>query len=582
MAQPVKFWPDGQEPPFTGQKIRKRTFVTDGKGQPSKEITRNYPEIDRLKTAQRSTQIFHPRTGDILLYHDYSDYEDSESDFDASEDDEIEIYDGVVTTSSKATSRWNPPESILNQCYSRNALVHLETARHWIKQGKKFPSDPLSTPYPLQQLCAAVLTVPKKFSAPLLPPEDISVEDLINFPIPGVSIRNHEGSITFQEELPTSEVSPTRELPAMADVEVLREKFGQALLDGKCSISDPRFKDQLFPLWTIEFWWQLHGIHAKKKKWNGAQRWLQNLVAANRDEQIFHEAAKQLCKLPANKLLRGPAAHSSRRTNSLVRFLSSSEWLSEPLIDVMVANLVDRFGAKQKEFIVASTSFTDAIMSAREISYHDKPHSHLLKFEEAAKTHRYLCIPAHIRLTSHFIAFEIDFHARTVRYGDSLDHNNTQKAASGAGSIITRLQWWFEKRFHGKFTDLGPTLPHGNQEDRCSCGLFAINTIEHRVLGHPLGILNTDYERARWFNLTAKDQIPDLRVPGLSATLPAIEMNVLLSGQVVANQESEIRRIKDMKTSYLEKQAQRRASRNEALAGHEPEKMDLDRTEKEK
>jgi hypothetical protein len=129
---------------------------------------------------------------------------------------------------------------------------------------------------------------------------------------------------------------------------------------------------------------------------------------------------------------------------------------------------------------------------------------------------------------------------------------------------------------------LGPTLPHGNQEDRCSCGLFAINTIEHRVLGHPLGILNTDYERARWFNLTAKDQIPDLRVPGLSATLPAIEMNVLLSGQVVANQESEIRRIKDMKTSYLEKQAQRRASRNEALAGHEPEKMDLDRTEKEK
>ncbi|KAG2114025.1 hypothetical protein BD769DRAFT_1391599 [Suillus cothurnatus] len=36
----------------------------------------------------------------------------------------------------------------------------------------------------------------------------------------------------------------------------------------------------------------------------------------------------------------GPGAHSGRRANSLVYFLSNSEWLSEPLIDIMVGNLV--------------------------------------------------------------------------------------------------------------------------------------------------------------------------------------------------------------------------------------------------
>jgi hypothetical protein len=101
MAQPVKFWPDGQEPPFSGNKVRKRIFVTDGKGKPSREITRNQPEIDRLKDAQRSKQTFHPRTGDILLYYDYSDYEDSESDFD---DEHFQVMDGVHVSSGQAAT----------------------------------------------------------------------------------------------------------------------------------------------------------------------------------------------------------------------------------------------------------------------------------------------------------------------------------------------------------------------------------------------------------------------------------------------------------------------------------------------
>ncbi|KAG2357521.1 hypothetical protein BDR07DRAFT_1380056 [Suillus spraguei] len=569
MAQPVKFWPDGEEPPFTGQKARKRTFVTEGKGKPSKEITANHPEIDRLNNAQRSKQIFHPKTGDILLYHDYSDYEDSESDFDneyfqimddvhvnsgqatslvcgsktarSSDDDdeeEVEVYDGVVMTSVNATPRCQPlecqsPEFILlNQSHSKNPLAHLETAHHWIKRGKKFPLTTPSTPYALQQLCTAVLTVPTKILEQILPPKDISVKDFIDFPVPNISMLCSEGSITFREGLPTSEVLPTTELPRMTDVTVLRDKFGQALLDGKCSIFDPRFKDKLLPLWTIEFWWQLHLVHNSQAQWKNAQRWIQRLANANLDVHIFREAANQLCKLPAND-------------------------------------------TDQTDFVIASTDFSDALLSAKTISYHDKPHIKLLEFENAAKKYRYLCAPVHLSLESHFIAFEIDFQSRTFQYGDSLN----RKRVTGAKHIITRLQWWFEKRFNGKFTDLGPTLPHGQQKDYCSCGLFAINTIEHRVFGYPLGVPNPAFERARWFALTAKDQILDRKGPGSPEVLPAASIDVLPSGQDDARQDSETYSIKDTKNLYAEQEAERRASRSDTSGTVEQESIGMIKNE---
>ncbi|KAG1741736.1 hypothetical protein EDD22DRAFT_851665 [Suillus occidentalis] len=88
--KPGQFWPDGQEPPFKGQKHRRRVFVTKGKRQPREEITNNVKEINRLKEDVRPTQSFTPRTGDILVYHDYSDYEGSDEDdfFESLDDDE--------------------------------------------------------------------------------------------------------------------------------------------------------------------------------------------------------------------------------------------------------------------------------------------------------------------------------------------------------------------------------------------------------------------------------------------------------------------------------------------------------------
>ncbi|KAG1884405.1 hypothetical protein F4604DRAFT_1677036 [Suillus subluteus] len=108
-APPVTFWLDGQEPPFTGKKVTKYIFVTNGKGKskPSKKITRNTSEINCLRNAPHLKQIFHPRT-------------DSKSDLDNKHFqimEDVYISSGQAATStlifgSRTTLVWNDDDKI--------------------------------------------------------------------------------------------------------------------------------------------------------------------------------------------------------------------------------------------------------------------------------------------------------------------------------------------------------------------------------------------------------------------------------------------------------------------------------------
>jgi hypothetical protein len=62
--------------------------------------------------------------------------------------------------------------------------------------------------------------------AQLLLPDDILVEDLIDFPIPGIWMWLYVGAITFPDGFSTSKVLSTWALPQLADVEVLCDVFG--------------------------------------------------------------------------------------------------------------------------------------------------------------------------------------------------------------------------------------------------------------------------------------------------------------------------------------------------------------------
>jgi hypothetical protein len=127
--------------------------------------------------------------------------------------------------------------------------------------------------------------------------------------------------------------------------------------------------------------------------------------------------------------------------------------------------------------------------------------------------------------------------------GDSLDPK------SQPDLIISKLQWWFSKHFGGEFKDLGPTLSHGHQVDSSSCGLFAINTIEHHLFGCMLGIPNPASERARWFSVTAGDQNQVLSI------LPERPMASCIPTQTESVSDGIC--LSEMKSSHLAKQARR-------------------------
>ncbi|KAG1839811.1 hypothetical protein DFJ58DRAFT_733152 [Suillus subalutaceus] len=209
-----QFWPDGQEPPFKGQKATKHIFVTKGKMQPRKEIIKNYEEIKELKKYVPS-DIFHPRTGDIELYYNYSDYDgtDEEDLFDIDEDDAI------------------PPPAV--------APIPPPTV---------VPAPPRVTVH--------VLVGKWEVSSMLLPSSDaVNVQQILKFTLLDID----DGSFAqarascFDSACPNENLDLPPFIPPKLWVYSLRESLDDAIREGKRLIIHPQLKDQPLPLWMRLF-----------------------------------------------------------------------------------------------------------------------------------------------------------------------------------------------------------------------------------------------------------------------------------------------------------------------------------------
>jgi len=177
---------------------------------------------------------------------------------------------------------------------------------------------------------------------------------------------------------------------------------------------DPHTSDDRLPLWVIEFWWTLHRMHNSRMEWSEGRDWIRQKQETGYHQQVFRNIERQLSILAWNKLLNGPAAGVGRTTKHLLRFLSDDEWLSDTLVDMMTAYLVSQLSAKQRDTVITDTSFSDAIRSAKDISYHNRLHDQLEKFEQ--RPCRRLYAPMYTK--NHYVAFEINFHTRSFRWGE--------------------------------------------------------------------------------------------------------------------------------------------------------------------
>jgi len=86
--------------------------------------------------------------------------------------------------------------------------------------------------------------------------------------------------------------------------------------------------------------------------------------------------------------------------------------------------------------------------------------------------------------------------------GDSL--NRDQETSTAPSKFVKCLQTWFEACFEGPFKNCANTLAHAFQDDEISCGIIAVNTLEHAIFGRPLWHKqNASKERVAWFRRLA-------------------------------------------------------------------------------
>jgi hypothetical protein len=143
----------------------------------------------------------------------------------------------------------------------------------WIGKKKDFTSD-----LPVAVIAAknAVYKLPTH-AMEMMPPGKLPVIQFAELALPRTSseLVYGESQLWFRDDEPTTDISSLkhRSIPPTAVLDLLSRKSGQAWLNGKKSIADPRFNDgaDRFPLWTLTFWIEMSAVIQQQAGWKRYQ-----------------------------------------------------------------------------------------------------------------------------------------------------------------------------------------------------------------------------------------------------------------------------------------------------------------------
>ncbi len=97
---------------------------------------------------------------------------------------------------------------------------------------------------------------------------------------------------------------------------------------------------------------------------------------------------------------------------------------------------------------------------------------------------------------SHWVALAVDVRQRLILYGDSMEPVESVKR-----EVTEAVQWWITTHsMNSDFTHVD--LPITRQVDSFSCGVFAVNSVQHLVFPITTALLqphDSVTERYRWF-----------------------------------------------------------------------------------
>src|SRR5882762_4934347 len=149
--------------------------------------------------------------------------------------------------------------------------------RHFtlVGKGHKYPINPSAA---LRAYQESIYEIPTQYQRTLIPEPTIDVINFISLELPTTiaTLIDYSAKNCFLKVEPTEDIRclTKRNLPGRAFVNDAKVHFGQAILDGAKSITDPHYKGGSLPLWVVSFWDKMHEAREERKTWQKATRWL--------------------------------------------------------------------------------------------------------------------------------------------------------------------------------------------------------------------------------------------------------------------------------------------------------------------
>ena len=261
-----------------------------------------------------------------------------------------------------------------------------------------------------------------------------------------------------------------------------------AMENGFISLVVPQDLSQLFlPLWVIEYWKWLSKFILRVTVWKSAVAWLSGnvhvLTGKGTDTRHLDMAVKEaqdlLALMPLGGQVQSEFVQAAVEIHRMSPLLSSG-WIGTDLMDLMLECLSEQAAIDLDiaDFMqIRSLLLMRTIIDAFGASYKGRSIPILNHIVEKITSQRLknLFLIGNMD-ENHWVTVEVDIDARCIWIGDSLN-NDLKKLATT--QLVVALKAWLQEALGT--LQVTNDLCHGTQLDGYSCGICAINSIEHRI-----------------------------------------------------------------------------------------------------
>jgi hypothetical protein len=360
----------------------------------------------------------------------------------------------------------------------------------------------------------------------LLPHPDLSISRLLSFNLPqqldnslfGIDQVNIQDF--WSEKLPVAvdldDIETLQQLPIPPPAILDKFRYEITLAPNRHKIKSIIYShlpttnpvsSKPFPFWVFEYWVQVSNLRIHvRAPWNRAESWVANQHLSRFPERkhLAHDVRAALDRVPWTGYISGFTDHEP--LIKLTRYLSH-DWLATTQINQQLDLLRQRVFRQQAlstKYEIVNTHFFSKIIEI----FNQIPSAYTTKSPPSGSRHLWtvgqdlanplskttiVCGVLNV-MNSHWVSIAVDVELGTISYGDSLGPDGETKQ-----DVTRALKRWITAHIKCEFVDVD--LPCTRQTNSHSCGVFAINSIQHLLFPHENLLQPSEAitERYYWF-----------------------------------------------------------------------------------